>query len=162
MTPLGTPAPARSHVLSRTPAEMVFRGRAADATPRVRRPITGRALVLGAVIVTLVVLLAAPLHRYVTARSNLQHAEQQRIADQRQVAQLTQQSKQLDDPSYIESQARSRLQYALPGETVYTVVRPGEKTGVDSTTSKSTQPTRAPGDTWNERLWGSVEAAGGP
>jgi cell division protein FtsL len=127
---------------------------------RVRRPITGRALVLGAVIVALVVMLASPLHRYLTARSNLQHAEQQRISDQAQVKQLQQQDKQLSDPAYIESQARARLQYALPGETVYTVVRPGQKQGVDGTAAKASVPTRAPGDTWNQRLWGSAEVAG--
>ena len=34
-------------------------------------PITGRALILGAVLVLLVVLLAAPLHRFLAARSAL-------------------------------------------------------------------------------------------
>ena len=130
-------------------------------TAPARRPVTGRALVLGAVIVALVVLLAAPLHRYVSARSNLQHAQQQRIADQKQVKQLEQQNKQLDDPAYIAEQARTRLQYALPGETVYNVIRPGQRSGVDGTVTTSTQLARAPGDTWNQRLWGSAQAAGG-
>ena len=135
--------------------------RASTSTTRARRPITGRALVLGAVIVALVVLLAAPLHRYVTARSSLHQAEQQRVSDQQKVKSLQQQDKQLDDPAYIASLARMRLQYALPGETVYTVVRPGDKVGVDGTTTTASAPTRAPGDTWNQRLWGSAEAAGG-
>jgi cell division protein FtsB len=135
--------------------------RASTPTTRARRPITGRALVLGAVIVALVVLLAAPLHRYLTARSSLHQAEQQRVSDQQEVKSLQQQDKQLDDPAYIAAQARIRLQYALPGETVYTVVRPGDKQGVDGSASAASAPTRAPGDTWNQRLWGSAEAAGG-
>jgi len=134
---------------------------AGDAVARFRRPITGRALVLGAVVVILVVMLAAPLHRFITARSNLRQAEQQRVSDQRQVQQLTQQSNQLDDPDYIEAQARSRLQYAMPGETVYTVLRPGDKPAVNGDEAKSSRATKVPGDTWNQRLWGSAEAAGG-
>jgi cell division protein FtsB len=135
--------------------------RASSTTPRTRRPVTGRALVLGVVIVALVVMLASPLHRYLTARSALQHAQEQRIVDQQQVKALQQQDKQLQDSAYVAAQARARLQYALPGETVYTVVRPGDKQGVDGTASTSSQPTRVPGDTWNQRLWGSAEAAGG-
>jgi cell division protein FtsB len=136
-------------------------GASGSTTTRTRRPVTGRALVLGAVIVALVVLLASPLHRYVSARSNLQHAQQQQVLDQQQVKQLEQQNKQLDDPAYIAQQARVRLQYALPGETVYNVIRPGQQSGVDGGTTKSTAPTRAPGDTWNQRLWGSAQVAGG-
>ncbi len=128
---------------------------------RARRPITGRALVLGAVIVALVVLLAPPLHRYLTARSNLSQSLQQQRSDQRELKQLQAQDKQLSDPAYIATLARERLQYALPGETVYTIVRPGDTQGVDSTTVKARPATRAPGDTWNERLWGSAETAGG-
>jgi cell division protein FtsB len=130
------------------------------STASPRRPVTGRALVLGAVIVALVVLLAAPLHRYISARSNLQNAQQQGVDDQRTITELQQQNTQLDDPNYIAEQARTRLQYALPGETVYNVIRPGQQEGVDGGTSKSTQPKRAPGDTWNQRLWGSAQVAG--
>ena len=35
------------------------------------------------------------------------------------------QQKLWDDPAYIQQQARTRLQYAMPGDTVYVVVRSG-------------------------------------
>ena len=109
----------------------------------------------------LVVLLASPLHRYLAARSSLQHAEQQSGTSQRQLEQLQGQSKQLSDPAYIEQQARIRLQYALPGETVYTITKAGQQPGIDSTAKAAAHASRAPGDTWNSRLWGSVRSADG-
>jgi cell division protein FtsB len=126
---------------------------------RPRRAITGRALVLGAVLVLLTVVLAPPLHRYLAARGAMQQAERQRGEDQQQLAELRQQLAQWDDPAYIEQQARDRLQYAMPGDTVYVVVRPGEKTGVGGQQQRDTEAVQIPGGTWNERLWGSVLTA---
>jgi cell division protein FtsB len=126
---------------------------------RVRRPFTGRALVLGAVVVLLVVLLAAPLHHYLAARSALQQSIAQRDSGQRQLQQLQQLDKQLSDPAYIEAQARIRLQYALPGDTVYQVVQPGTKSNLDAPPPKDTTVSTVYGATWNQRLWGSVETA---
>jgi cell division protein FtsB len=124
-----------------------------------RRGITGRALVLGAVLILLAVVLAPPLHRYLGARGALQQAEQQRGEDQRQLAALRHQLARWDEPAYIEQQARDRLQFAMPGDTVYVVIRPGEKTGVGGQQQRDTQAVQIPGGTWNERLWGSVLTA---
>jgi cell division protein FtsB len=124
-----------------------------------RRPVTGRALILGAVVVLLVVLLAAPLHRYLAARSAVNQSVAARDAGQKDLAQLQQLNKQLSDPAYIAAQARARLQYAMPGDTVYQVVQPGQRSGIESSTGKNTGTTTIAGDTWNERLWGSVKTA---
>jgi cell division protein FtsB len=129
------------------------------AGQRRRRGLTGRALVLGAVVILLVLVLAAPLHRYVSSRSTLQQAEQQRRHSQIQLAELQQQLKQWGDPAYVEQQARSRLQYALPGDTVYVVVRPGQRSGLNAAAQQNTAPVRVPGGTWSQRLWGSVLSA---
>ena len=126
---------------------------------KLRRPITGRALVLGGIVVLAIVLLAAPLHRYLTARTNLQQAAAQSRAGQQQLTQLQQQTQQYNDPAYIEQQARVRLHYAMPGETVYTVLGDGQQGSVNNAAPVTTVPARAPGDTWNKRLWGSVVAA---
>lgn len=126
------------------------------------RGITGRAVVLGAVLIVLVVVLAPPLHRYLTAHGALQQAEQQRGQDQRQLAELRRQLAQWNDPAYVEQQARDRLQYAMPGDTVYVVIRPGEKTGVRAQQQRDTAAVQVPGGTWNQRLWGSVLTADAP
>jgi cell division protein FtsB len=132
---------------------------ARGAPARTRRPLTGRALILGAVLVLLVVLLAAPLHRFLAARSAVQQSVTQRDAGQQQLKQLEQLNKQLNDPAYIEALARARLQYALPGDTVYVVVQAGQKPTIDASTAKSTVVSKVPGGTWNRRLWGSIQSA---
>jgi cell division protein FtsB len=124
-----------------------------------RRGLTGRALVLGAVLILLVVILAAPLHRYLSSRSAVEQAQQQRRDNQRELTKVRGQLRQWSDPAYVEQQARSRLQYALPGDTVYVVVHPGQKSDIAGTAQQNTAPVRVPGGSWNQRLWGSVTAA---
>jgi cell division protein FtsB len=126
---------------------------------RRRRPVTGRALILGAVVVLLVVILAAPLHRFLAARSAVAQSELQKRDGEKQLGQLQDLEQKLNDPAYIADQARVRLQYALPGDTVYQVVQPGAQSKIDTSTGKSTTVVTVPGDTWNRRLWGSVESA---
>ena len=124
-----------------------------------RRGITGRALVLGAVLILLVVVLASPVHRYVATRSALSQAEQERRANQAELVQLQKQVAQWNDPAYIAQQARSRLQFAMPGDTVYVVVTPNTKPATGAPAPRDSTATRVPGDSWNERLWGSVRTA---
>ena len=126
-----------------------------------RRALTGRALVLAGVIVLLVVVLAAPLHRYLSARSAEGQAANQQQQSKAQLAQLQKEAAQLNDPAYIESLARSRLQYALPGDTVYGVITPGSRSKLADSTPAASGPTKVPGGTWNERMWGSVVSADG-
>ncbi len=122
-----------------------------------RRAITGRALVLGTLVVLLLVLLASPLHRYFGSRSDVSHAAQQLRDDQSQLATLQQQQRQWSDPGYIQQQARLRLLYAMPGDTVYVVVNPGQKSDIEKSAGKAPANQAS---TWNQRLWHSVQAAG--
>ncbi len=126
---------------------------------RARRPLTGRALILGAVLVLLVVLLAAPMHRFLAARSAVAQSVASRDAAREQLAQLQQLENQLSDPAYIQAQARLRLQYAMPGDTVYQVISPGKQSSIDTSAGKSTSTTTIAGNTWNQRLWGSIQSA---
>ena len=125
--------------------------------PRRNRAVTGRALVLGALVVVLLVLLASPLHRYFNSRSDVGHAAQQLHDDQKQLADLQAQQRRWSDPGYIQQQARSRLLYAMPGDTVYVVVNPGQKSDIEKT---ATTPASKDVATWNQKLWQSVQAAG--
>ena len=133
------------------PRGLVHRGK--------RQGLTGRAIALAAVLILLAVVLAPPAHRYLAARNSLSQAEHQRQDDQKQLADLKRQLAQWDDPAYIEAQARSRLQYAMPGDTVYVVLRPGEKPGLAGQPQHDRNAVQVPGGTWNERLWGSVLTA---
>ena len=121
------------------------------------RAVTGRALVLGTIVMVLLVLLASPLHRYFGSRSDVQHAAEQLKQDQEQLAQLNAQLKKWSDPGYIQQQARARLQYAMPGDTVYIVIGPGHKTALDG--EDDGQQAATP-PAWNQKLWQSVLVAG--
>jgi cell division protein FtsB len=124
---------------------------------RPRRAVTGRALVLGMLVIVLLVLLASPLNRYFGSRGDVQKAAQKLKDDRAALAQLTVQQQQWSDPGYIQQQARTRLQYAMPGDTVYVVVRPGQKSDIETTSGLSTD---VPATTWNGKLWHSVQVAG--
>ena len=138
----------------------MFRARATDDPNRRRaRPVlTGRALVLGAVVVLFVVLLASPLSRYLGSRSGIQSAATQLQHDRAQLAQLTRQKARWSDPGYIQQQARSRLQYAMPGDTVFVVVDKGAPTQIERTTVRGSAADQA-GQAWNTRLWNSITTA---
>jgi cell division protein FtsB len=122
------------------------------------RPVlTGRALVLGAIVVLLVVLLASPISRYLGSRGDLNQGAQQLQQDKARLHQLQKQKQLWSDPGYIQRQARARLQYAMPGDTVYVVVDKGQRSDID----KGVTPNRSStgGTAWTTRLWDSVRAA---
>jgi cell division protein FtsB len=129
----------------------------ADSTQQRRPVLTGRALVLGGVVVLLVVLLASPVNRYLGSRQDIAHATNQLQQDQRRLAQLTRQKQQWGDPGYIQQQARTRLQYAMPGDTVYVVVDKGQRSDIEKTSGENAAQPAGPG--WNIRLMDSVRAA---
>jgi len=124
-----------------------------------RRAVTGRAIVLATLIVLLLVLLASPLNRYFASRSDLSKAASQLHDDKARLAQLKAQQKQWGDPGYIQAQARHRLQYAMPGDTVYVVVNHGATNEIDKSATVAAK--NAPGPGWNTKLWDSVSRAGG-
>jgi cell division protein FtsB len=132
------------------------RPRAGSVRARPHRAVTGRAIVLGALVVVLLVLLASPLNRYFTSRSDLNGAAQQLHSDKQQLHELNKQYRQWSDPGFIQQQARQRLQYAMPGDTVYVVVDQGAKSDIQK--SEATPSQEAAGS-WNTRLWSSVEQA---
>ena len=128
-----------------------------SATDGPRPVLTGRALVLGGVVLLLVVLLAAPINRYLTSRRDISGAAQQLREHRDQLAELTKQQQQWGDPGYIQQQARERLQYAMPGDTVYVVVNKGQSS--DLVKSSGAGLAAPPGPSWNTRLMDSLHAA---
>ena len=121
---------------------------------RPRRAVTGRAIVLGTLVVLLLVVLASPLNRYFGSRSALNGASQQLQSDRQQLHRLNTQLARWSDPGYVQRQARQRLQYAMPGDTVYVVVDHGQQNEIDKTAGSGGRTT-AP-RTWNAKLWDSI------
>jgi cell division protein FtsB len=115
-------------------------------------------MVLGALIIVLLVLLASPLNRYFSSRGQLGSAAQKLHSDQRQLRELNKQYRQWSDPGFIQQQARERLQYAMPGDTVYVVVDHGAKSEIEKT--EGTPGAAQAAGSWNTKLWASVQRAG--
>jgi cell division protein FtsB len=124
---------------------------------RPRRAITGRALVLGTLVILLLVVLASPLNRYFQSRSALSDAARQLRDDKARLTQLEQQVKRWGDPGYVQQQARQRLEYAMPGDTVYVVVDHGQRNDIAKTAGAGGSAHDQAG--WNAKLWNSVTRA---
>jgi cell division protein FtsB len=124
---------------------------------RPRRAITGRAIVLATLVVLLLVVLASPLNRYFASRSALGDAARKYQDDQRALHAVNQQLARWGDPGYIQAQARKRLQYAMPGDTVYVVVGRGQENQIDRTAGSGRKTTG--NGSWNTKLWDSITAA---
>jgi cell division protein FtsB len=123
------------------------------------RPVlTGRALVLGVLVIGLVVVLASPVKRYLGSRHDVGSAAAQLQHDRANLAQLARQKARWSDPGYVQEQARRRLQFAMPGDTVYIVVDKGQQSDIERSRYA---PAAGAGDAlaWNQRLWSSVRAA---
>jgi len=153
------PAPRR-----RTTGSAAGRGTGQDGLPagRVRRApggLTGRAAVLALVVCALVLSMAYPLKEYLGQRGDIARLERERLASEQRVTLLEERRRQLSDPAYVKAQARKRLQYVKPGETVYVVVAPSTTAPSEPTTT-AVPPVDRDG-AWYERLWGTVQAADG-
>ena len=121
--------------------------------------LTGRAAVLGLVVCALVLSLAYPAKEFLAQRGEIGRLQQQQRDGQARVAALEERRRQLSDPAYVRAQARERLHYVLPGETVYVVVQPSGGAGAGGETPAA--PVTSRDGSWYGRLWGTVRAADG-
>lgn len=129
-------------------------GRAAAAVSGERAVSTRRVAVLAVVLCALVLTLAVPLRTYVAQRQELAEVVAAQQVSRAEVADLTRQKTQLQDPAYVAAQARERLRYVAPGETPYQVQLPDD-------VARSTAPAVATDthrDPWYSELWGSITA----
>jgi cell division protein FtsB len=92
------------------------------AAPRRRPLFTGRAVLLGALVLLLALTLAGPIRQFLAGRAELvQLAAEGRELDER-ADRLAEQLERQADPAYAERQARERLTYVLPGDRLVVVV----------------------------------------
>lgn len=137
-------------------------------TPVVQTPSASTGWVRGAILLTIVVMLAVTL--VPTLRSIIQQrgdtvAAQQRVTQQQQtVADLTRQAALWKDPSYIELQARERLKFVRVGDRAYTVV---DATPVEASAAAAERPVVAapladPAAPWYGKVWQSIQIADRP
>jgi cell division protein FtsB len=128
--------------------------RTTPATTTRRSPLTGRAAVLALVVAALVLSSIVPLRAYFSQRADLAELRARTATQEQRVAALKAQKQKWDDPAYVEAQARSRLQFVMPGETGYVVLGPDE-----APAPSAKKAVVASDKAWFSTLWGSVQAA---
>jgi cell division protein FtsB len=144
---------------ARTPGASGLAGRAVRLRPGwAHAPkLTGRRMMVAAMALFLVVVLASPLQTYLSRRASVAASERQQQHLNAQLAQLEHQSEQWQDPAFVARQARIRLQYIRPGDTLYTVLdahgNPLSPPAQAATTKVARSGHRP---SWNSVLWASV------
>ncbi|WP_275401899.1 FtsB family cell division protein [Ruania rhizosphaerae] len=153
--PRGKPGPTSST------ARRGSRGSAAREEVDEPRQITVRGLVLFVVILMAFIVLAPTLRAYVSVQEESRDLAAQIAATQERNAQLQAQIDQWNDPVYIQSQARDRLGFVMPGETPYRVVDPETVTGEEPAGADDQGPVSVPPTgPWYLTVWDSVQVAG--
>lgn len=111
------------------------------------------------VLVLTVVVLAPSLRIFVKQQQELAHLRADVQAQKDGVEHLAGERARWDDPSYVEAQARERLNYVYPGETSFLVIDDGQTVATDDgqPISAQVQTTRVD---WVRTLLSSVLTAG--
>jgi cell division protein FtsB len=131
-----------------------------EQRPARRRPLfTGRAVLLGALILLLSLTLAQPVRQYLAGQAELTRLAAEGDALRQRATDLTAQLEQQKDRAWRSREARERLTYVLPGDRLVVVVD-GETRG-DEPGVLSPLPGSTPQPPWYEGLLQSVEVADG-
>jgi cell division protein FtsB len=109
-------------------------------------------LVLCAVALTL----AYPLRNYLAQREALAQVTSQQQALEKQISDLQAQQAALSDPDYIAAQAKERLRYVSPGDTVYRIVLPAGTGKSDDKAAATPDP-----QPWYSNMWDTLSEPDG-
>lgn len=154
--PVRRPRPGR--VARREPVKSRLRRgfgvkQAAGATRVLGMSTTRRAALLAIVVCALAFTLAVPLRTYLSQRAEITEQEQQQAQLRQQVTELQGRQAALNDPAQVETEARRRLRYVMPGETPYLVQLPEDTPSV----RQQAKQEPGPGDAaWYDQLWSTL------
>jgi cell division protein FtsB len=150
----GGRAPSRPEV-PRRPAGQVGTAKRLRA-PEPRR-LTGRAMVLGLVLLSLLLAYAYPVRVYLAQQAEIDQMQGSQASQSERIEQLNLEAAKWNDNEYVKSQARKRLHMVMPGEKPLIVVDPNNADPSGSGTAPA-GGTSGP-KPWYGKLWSSVEAA---
>ncbi len=152
---------ARSNRATRTTTRVSAPMAAAQVSSS-RAKLTGRAAVLVLVVAVLAVSYASSMRAWLKQRSDINTLNAQIDQQRADVAALREAKRRLHDPAYIESEARQRFGWILPGETGYRVIGDNGQVLSDggSELSDPARPATDPAPEWWQDVYGSVEQAG--
>ena len=130
---------------------------------RWRPRLTGRAAVLVLVVAVLTVSYASSLKAYLQQRQHIAELKAQIAQSEADIDGLEREKSRWRDPAFIQSQARARFGYVMPGETSYVVLGDDGKPLQSETelTPKQDVLVKEP-TAWFETAWDSVLLAGNP
>lgn len=129
------------------------------SAPRPPGRFTGRAIVLGVVLLALGLSYVLPLRVYLAQQAEIAELRSSQADQRARVAELAATAARWEDDDYIRIQARSRLYFAEPDETLLITV--WEDDGAAPGPGLAPDDPPDPAEPWWERLWGSVEEADG-
>ena len=109
---------------------------------------------LALVVCMLAISLAYPLREFLSQRGDIGDYRAKVAAQEKRVADLSRARERWNDPAYVKAQARERLHFVMPGETVYIVLEPDEAPAPVAPSERSTVP--APKRPWFGDLWSTV------
>ena len=121
--------------------------------------LSGFALSMLALVVAALLILAAPLKTLIEQRQQIAQLEASLAAAQESVDDLNEQVDRWSDPAYIQSQARERLYYVMPGDVSYLIVGQPD-TGSGSGELPISDEIQTTQTDWIGGLLGSVYNAG--
>ncbi|SDF26753.1 Cell division protein FtsB [Blastococcus aurantiacus] len=125
-----------------------------------RRPLfTGRAVLLGALVLLLALTLAGPLRQYLAGQQELAELTAEGQALDRRAEELAAELELQGDPEWTQRQARERLTYVLPGDRLVVVVDGEAVEGDAGTLDEAAAP--AEPQPWFQGLMESVARADG-
>jgi cell division protein FtsB len=132
--------------------------------PRSWRPrLTGRAAVLVLVVAVLTVSYASSLKAYLNQRQHIAELKAEIVQSEADINALEREKSRWRDPAYVQSQARARFGYVMPGETSYVVLDADGKPLQAQTTLRTTDEVLVTEPTpWFKSAWDSVLLAGNP
>jgi cell division protein FtsB len=131
-----------------------------EQRPARRRPLfTGRAVLLGALVLLLSLTLAGPVRQYLAGQAELVRLAAEGDALRQRAGELEEQLERQEDPAWQAREARKRLTYVLPGDRLVVVVD-GETRG-EEPGPLSPLPGSIPQPPWYEGLLQSVAVADG-
>ena len=109
--------------------------------------------VLGLVFCAVALVLAVPLRNYFSQREELAAARTRELQMTGQITDLQAKKAALSDPAYLASEAKRRLQYVKPGDTVFVVAAPDLPPAAAPRPAGSAKPSP-----WYSNLWDALAA----
>lgn len=164
--PVARPAARPAARPSARPARATRPGSSARALTVGPDPRESPSWVRGAVLLSIIVLLAVTL--LPTARSVLRQrseisALQDKIATQTSTVEaLKVEQERWKDPAYVEQQARERLKFVRPGELSYSVIDPTKAAPTIPSGAVVAAPSSSGNQPWYGQLWTSMQLADRP